>query len=113
MSTEIFLPAQQVTFSIKAYLYNRSRITFLQKVQPYQTGTEPPLQDDDATHHFFVKSIIKQPPPLLLEEYLCIKEGVMICLCAELCVFINPHGGTFSTVTFLSSDTPLLVLESE
>lgn len=72
MSTEIFLPAQ-VTFSSKAYLYNRSCITFLQKVQPYQTGTEPPLQDDDATHHFFGKSVTKQPPPLLFEEHLCMK----------------------------------------
>lgn len=59
---------------MKGYLYNRSCITLLQKVQPYQTGAEPPLQDDNATHHFLGKSVKKQLPLLLLEEHLSMKE---------------------------------------
>lgn len=54
----------------KWYLYNHSGISLLQEVQPYQTVTEPALQDDDVTHHLFVKSVLEELPLLLLEEHL-------------------------------------------
>lgn len=61
---------------MEGYLYNCSCITFLEKVQPYQTGAEPPLQNDDATHHFLGKSVMKQLPLLLLEVHLSMKECI-------------------------------------